>query len=131
MKYYAELNKNNICVGVSVLKDTVEYPNMIKTDEYDETLLGKIYRGEATGFTELDYLTLENENNLIIIKAYNYLNEFQTEYEGEILIDIGGTTLTEQMTSGIITFEFENTTGEQVTIQTINENLRNGVLLIE
>lgn len=40
---YAEIDANNICVGVSELADYVEAENMIEIESYDITLLGKLY----------------------------------------------------------------------------------------
>ena len=40
---YAEIDENNICVGVSELADYVEAENLIEIESYDITLLGKLY----------------------------------------------------------------------------------------
>ena len=41
--YYAQLNKDNICVAVSQLSAKVEQENMIELESYDTTLCGKKY----------------------------------------------------------------------------------------
>lgn len=41
--YYAQIDSNNICIGISQLKGDVNNPNMIKIGSYDKSLLGKIY----------------------------------------------------------------------------------------
>ncbi len=41
--YYAMINENNIVIGVSNLSGEVEQPDMIRIDEYDGSLLGKLY----------------------------------------------------------------------------------------
>ena len=49
MTYYAQINEENIVVGISQLWGDVEHPNMIEIDSYDVTLLGKLYtNGEFT-----------------------------------------------------------------------------------
>ncbi len=40
---YAQLNEENICVGVSELSGEVEGDNMVLLDNYDISLLGKKY----------------------------------------------------------------------------------------
>ncbi|WIF95111.1 hypothetical protein [Caminicella sporogenes] len=41
--YYAQLDENNICIGVSELSGEVDAPNMIKIESFDTSLLGKKY----------------------------------------------------------------------------------------
>lgn len=41
--FYAELNEENICKGVSALSGEVEAPHMIALDFFDESLIGKLY----------------------------------------------------------------------------------------
>ena len=41
--YYATLDEDNIVKGVSNLSGQVEQPNMISINEYDDTLIGKLY----------------------------------------------------------------------------------------
>lgn len=47
MPFYAQLNDNNICVGVSDLSGIVESENMLEIAEYDTGLLGKHWNGET------------------------------------------------------------------------------------
>lgn len=41
--FYAQLNEENICVGVSQLSGEIDVHNMIKLENYDSTILGKKY----------------------------------------------------------------------------------------
>lgn len=41
--YYAELNDNNICIGVSCLKSEIDRQDMIRIDKYCEEYLWKRY----------------------------------------------------------------------------------------
>ena len=41
--YYATIDENNICKGISDLNGEVNLPNMLKLNEYDASLLGKKY----------------------------------------------------------------------------------------
>ena len=45
--FYAQLNENNICVGVSQLSGEVKAENMIEIEAYDALLLGKKYDSGA------------------------------------------------------------------------------------
>lgn len=74
---------------------------------------------------------IEKRNDKIIIKMFNYLDEFQEDYTGEIKFKVGEEEFTDVMKNGILEFEFVNETGKPVTIETLNENIRNGVLVIE
>lgn len=40
---YAQLDMNNVCVGVSQLSGEVQAPNMLQIEHYDTTLMGKKY----------------------------------------------------------------------------------------
>ena len=40
---YAQLDMNNICVGLSQLSGEVQAPNMLQIENYDTTLMGKKY----------------------------------------------------------------------------------------
>jgi hypothetical protein len=43
--YYAQIDENNICCGVSELAGEINSPNLIQLGELDTTLLGKIWNG--------------------------------------------------------------------------------------
>lgn len=43
--YYAQIDDNNICVGVSDLSGPVEADNMIQLDTYDTSVQGKMWTG--------------------------------------------------------------------------------------
>lgn len=45
MKYYATIDENNICYGISQLSGEVIADNMIELSSYDTTLLGKMWIG--------------------------------------------------------------------------------------
>ena len=47
MKYYAQVNENNICIGVSALNGAVTSSNMIELDGYDENFLGKKFENNT------------------------------------------------------------------------------------
>lgn len=46
MKFYAQLNENNICIGVSMLSGEVDYPNMIEIPAVDEDYLNRKYEDD-------------------------------------------------------------------------------------
>ena len=43
MFYYAQLNEENICVGISQLSGKVNEPSLIPLSEFDITIIGKMY----------------------------------------------------------------------------------------
>lgn len=45
MKYYATLNSENICNGISQLNDEVVADNLIELASYDTSVLGKMWTG--------------------------------------------------------------------------------------
>lgn len=45
MKYYATINNDNICDGISQLSGEVIADNLIEIDSYDTTLFGKVWTG--------------------------------------------------------------------------------------
>lgn len=45
MKYYATLNSENICDGISRLNDEVVADNLIELASYDTSVLGKMWTG--------------------------------------------------------------------------------------
>ena len=47
MKYYAKLNSENICNGISQLNDEVIEDNMIELASYDTSVLGKMWTGSV------------------------------------------------------------------------------------
>lgn len=46
MFYYAQLNENNICIGISSLKGEVQAPNMVRIQEYNEDYIWRKYENE-------------------------------------------------------------------------------------
>jgi len=45
--YYAQINEENICIGVSELsEDMSEYPNLLRIESFDISLLNKKWTGE-------------------------------------------------------------------------------------
>ena len=43
--YYAQIDDDGICCGVSQLSGEVEYDNMIQLESYDMSLMGKLWTG--------------------------------------------------------------------------------------
>ena len=43
MKHYAQLNENNICIGISMLSGQVDNPMLIPIDKYDNDYLFRRY----------------------------------------------------------------------------------------
>ena len=47
MKFYAQLNENNICIGISQLSGEVIQPNMIDIQSFDNDKLWRKYENKA------------------------------------------------------------------------------------
>lgn len=45
IKYYAQLDVQNVCVGVSQLAGVVDADNLVELDSYDISVLGKLWQG--------------------------------------------------------------------------------------
>lgn len=45
LKYYAQLDVQNVCVGVSQLAGVVDADNLVELDSYDISVLGKVWQG--------------------------------------------------------------------------------------
>lgn len=45
LKYYAQLDVQNVCVGVSQLAGVVDADNLVELDSYDISVLGKLWQG--------------------------------------------------------------------------------------
>lgn len=43
--YYAQIDDDSICMGVSQLSGVVDKPNMIELESYDTSLMGKMWTG--------------------------------------------------------------------------------------
>lgn len=76
MYYYAQLNEENICLGISQLSGKIAAENMIELASYDTGILGKKYvDGEwidveqPTPQTEPTQLDKIQENQLTLMEA--------------------------------------------------------------
>lgn len=45
IKYYAQIDGQNVCVGVSQLAGVVDADNLVELDSYDISVLGKVWQG--------------------------------------------------------------------------------------
>lgn len=45
--YYAQINDNNVCCGVSELAGEMSNPNLIRIGGLDTSILGKIWNGSG------------------------------------------------------------------------------------
>lgn len=45
LKYYAQIDVQNVCVGVSQLAGVVDADNLVELDSYDISVLGKVWQG--------------------------------------------------------------------------------------
>lgn len=45
IKYYAQIDVQNVCVGVSQLAGVVYADNLVELDSYDISVLGKVWQG--------------------------------------------------------------------------------------
>ncbi|SET55203.1 hypothetical protein SAMN05660297_02734 [Natronincola peptidivorans] len=132
MKNIIQLNDYNIVTTVAQVGDDVVLSDrVIEIGNEVEDVLGKMYRGGDIGFTELDYIEIiQKENNIISFSMFDYEDKIVV-FNDEIIIKINQEIFTYTMENGILEIEIENTTGEPIIIETMNENVRNEVLVIE
>lgn len=51
MFFYAQLDEENYCSGISSLSGEVDYPNMIRIESMDSSYLGQLYDMENQQWT--------------------------------------------------------------------------------
>ena len=51
--FYAQLNNENIVIGISQLNEEINISNMVLIDSFDDTLLNKRYNAETGEFEEV------------------------------------------------------------------------------
>lgn len=68
MFYYAQINEENICVGVSDLSGEVSADNMIRIDTMDTSLLGKKYN--SGNWETVEPIDPQPESKLTQLQSY-------------------------------------------------------------
>ncbi len=69
-------------------------------------------------------------NGAVICEIYNYLDEFQEDYNELEVFECEGHTIEVQVVDGIAEITIDIPQGETVVIRTINENMTNGEVTI-
>ena len=92
MSYYAQLNENNICIGVSNLSGTVDVPSLIPLPEFDISLMGKKYSNGLWEEVESEPVPEPEPTEQELIQAEILLNQAeiiakQNEHD-EVLAEI-------------------------------------------
>ncbi|MCQ4935044.1 hypothetical protein [Anaerotignum propionicum] len=84
---YAQLNEENICIGISQLSGEVNVPNMILLDSYDISLLGKKYNNDQWEDIEHPEQLLEPTETERIMQAMTdaELRDMVTQQNQELL----------------------------------------------
>lgn len=72
MFYYAQINEDSVCIGISQLSDEIKENNMIKIENYDVTILGKKYENGV--WVELPKPLIEPTEEEVII-AQTFINQ--------------------------------------------------------
>ena len=75
MHYYAQIDENNICVGVSQLASEINLDKMIKLDFYDLSVLGKKFVNGKWEDVETDPVSEPEITENEFIKAEILLNQ--------------------------------------------------------
>jgi hypothetical protein len=86
MNYYAQLNENNICIGISTLKTEMQADKLVKIPVYNEDYMWRKY--ENGQWSDEKYLPSEPEPQPTIEEQIL----FETQYQTAILeiISLGG-----------------------------------------
>jgi len=72
---YAQLNKENICVGLSQLSGEVEKDGMLQIENYDASLLGKKYNNGIWKEVERESIIPEPTEIEILTKKLDMLGK--------------------------------------------------------
>lgn len=64
MPYYAQLDDENYCIGISDLKNKIELPNMIEIENMDYVFLGQQYDLKTNKWTKEYRPHLDPNQNL-------------------------------------------------------------------
>lgn len=78
-------------------------------------------------FYDMLYHTKLEINNKVKASVYNYLNELQTDYVGNVIFDVDGTITEIPVSNGIAEIDVT----APCTIKTVNEGFRNSEITIE
>ena len=79
MVFYAQLNNENIVIGISQLNEEINISNMVLIDSFDDTLLNKRYNAETGEFEEVTQTELTELIELPTIEEQIYAeNLYQT-----------------------------------------------------
>lgn len=91
---YAQIDENNICYSVAQLSGTVDSPNMIRIDSYDNSLLGKKYdNGEWIEISNVPESPIPEED----LQAEMLLNQIEILVNQEFMEDVLSQILLNQM----------------------------------
>lgn len=87
MFYYAQINEEGLCIGVSGLASKVEHEMMIPIDYYDNDLLWRKYKNGRWSLEKFIPLPPEPKPNEIEeLKAkVAYLEEYSSEHEAALV----------------------------------------------
>lgn len=136
MIYYAQI-ENNKCVGVSQLNEVVEDNSLMILENYDTRLLNCDYiNGNFEGY----YTKLSTDKNtilsdgidkaIIVAEVYNYLDEQQLEFTGEVVFELDGEQIIKQAVDGIATIEFSTSLVGEYMIKSNINNYRTSELKV-
>ena len=75
MSYYAQLNENSICIGVSNLSGIVDVPSLIPLPEFDISLMGKKYSNGVWEEAESEPVSEPEPTEDELIQAEILLNQ--------------------------------------------------------
>ena len=79
MFFYAQLDNENIVIGISQLNEEINISNMVLIDSFDDTLLNKRYNAETGEFEEVTQIELTEPIELPTIEEQIYAeNLYQT-----------------------------------------------------
>jgi len=77
--FYAQLDNENIVIGISQLNEEINISNMVLIDSFDDTLLNKRYNAETGEFEEVTQIELTEPIELPTIEEQIYAeNLYQT-----------------------------------------------------
>lgn len=66
--------------------------------------------------------------NTIRCEVFNYLGDHATDFNSSIIFEYNGEQIPVQAENGVAVLSFEGVSGDEYTVRTANEQMRNGVV---
>ena len=94
---YAQLDDNNVCVGISQLSGEIQVENMLQIEHYDTTLLGKKYENGKWVEVPPETMPIQEPTEEEIVQAELLLNQLLMQEQLNSIDDVNAQILLNTM----------------------------------